>query len=173
MPDLMHLTIGKSKPAVLSEPPQGAGPGFIPAGCPLGSASTSSYPAVPDVSLGTGLGTDGLFGSLRVTSDLQSQMETDSSFVPSMDPPDGLQNFSVLPAPAPSALPDPLELSSTGDIQNPANPQNQQPCKYDLLSSIPRESGSTLSSPGFLVHHDSSQNRELFSLHPVLVLGSS
>ncbi|XP_029681392.1 interferon regulatory factor 5 isoform X1 [Takifugu rubripes] len=110
MPNLMHLTIG--------------------------SASNSAYPAVPDVSR-ISLGTDGSFGSLRVTSDLPSQMETDSSFVPSIEPPNGLQDFSVLPAPASSALPDPLELSTMGDIQNLVHAQNQQTCKYDLLSSIP------------------------------------
>ncbi|XP_056878444.1 interferon regulatory factor 5 isoform X1 [Takifugu flavidus] len=110
MPNLMHLTIG--------------------------SASNSAYPAVPDVSR-ISLGTDGSFGSLRVTSDLPSQMETDSSFVPSIEPPNGLQDFSVLPAPASSALPDPLELGTMGDIQNLVHPQNQQTCKYDLLSSIP------------------------------------
>lgn len=138
MPNLMRLTIGKSKLAVLSVLPQGAGPGFIPAGCSLGSTSNSSYPAVPDVSC-ISLRTGGSFGSLRVTSNLQSQMETDSSFVPSIEPPNGLQDFSVLPAPASSALPDPLEFSTMGDIQNLVNPQNQQTCKYDLLSSIPRE----------------------------------
>lgn len=118
--------------------PRGAGPGFIPAGCSLGSASSSSYPAVPEVSH-ISLGTGGPFGSLRATPDLQSQMETDSSFVPPTEPPDGLQDFRVLPAPASSALPDPLEFSTAGDIQNPVHPQNQQTCKYDLLSSIPRE----------------------------------
>lgn len=137
MPNLMHLTIGESKLAVLPALPQGAGPGFIPAGRSLGAASTSSYPAVPELSC-IGLGTGGPFGSLRVTSDLQAQMETDSSFVPSTEP-TGLQDFGVLPAPASPALPDPLELSTMGDIQNLVHPQNQQTCKYDLLSSIPRE----------------------------------
>lgn len=141
MPNLMHLTIGESKLAVLSALHRGAGPGFIPAGCSLGSASNSAYPAVPDVSR-LSLGTGGSFGSLRVTSDLPSQMETDSSYVPSIEPPNGLQDFSVLPAPASSALPDPLELGTMGNIQNLVHPQNQQTCKYDLLSSIPRESGS-------------------------------
>ncbi|XP_056878447.1 interferon regulatory factor 5 isoform X2 [Takifugu flavidus] len=54
-----------------------------------------------------------------------------------IEPPNGLQDFSVLPAPASSALPDPLELGTMGDIQNLVHPQNQQTCKYDLLSSIP------------------------------------
>ncbi|XP_029681394.1 interferon regulatory factor 5 isoform X3 [Takifugu rubripes] len=54
-----------------------------------------------------------------------------------IEPPNGLQDFSVLPAPASSALPDPLELSTMGDIQNLVHAQNQQTCKYDLLSSIP------------------------------------
>lgn len=111
---------------------------------------------MPDVSC-VSLRPGGSFGSLRVTSDLQSQMETDSSFVPSIEPPNGLQDFSVLPAPASSALPDPLELSTMGDIQNLVTPQNQPTCKYDLLSSIPRESGSRLCSPGFLVHQNSSR----------------
>lgn len=87
---------------------------------------------MPDAS-GTSLCTGGSFGSLKATSDLQAQMETGSSFAPSLEP------FSVLPAPASSALPDPLGLSATGEIQTLVDPQNQQTCKYDLLSSIPRE----------------------------------
>lgn len=126
MPNLRHLSIGESRPLL----PQGAGPGPLPAAS-LGSASHCSRPAVPGVSLRQP-------GSLRVTSDLQTQMETDSSFVPSTEP-DGLRDFAVLPAPASSALPDPLEFSTMGDLQNLGHPQNQQTCKYDLLSSVPRE----------------------------------
>lgn len=126
MPNLMHLTIGKC------ERHGGVGPGVIHCRCSLGSASNSSCPALPNVSQFS-LGPGGSFGSLKVTSDLQSQMETDSSFVPLTEPPNDLQGIRVLPA---SALLDPLHASTMGEIQNP---QNHQTCKYDLLNSVPRE----------------------------------
>ena len=48
-----------------------------------------------------------------------------------------LQELNSLPPPAASVTPEPdlMEASSIGGIQN----QNQQHCKYDLLSSVPRE----------------------------------
>lgn len=141
MPNLMHLTIGKYQLAPPPDPPErcivGVGPGVIHCPCSLGSASNGSCPALPvgQFSLGPG----GSFGSLKVTSDLQSQMETDSSFAASTEPPNDLQGIRVLPAPASSALLDPLYTSTMGEIQNPVDPQNHQTCKYDLLNSVPRE----------------------------------
>lgn len=71
-------------------------------------------------------------------------METDAGFVPSTEPPGGLGDFAVLPdasAASSSAVPGlgPLEAVGMGDVQNLADPQNQQTCKYDLLNSVPRE----------------------------------
>lgn len=143
MPDLMHLTIGTSE---LSVPPsglscrRGAWPGFIHGPCSLGSASVGSYPPLPEVGRFS-LCTGSSFGSPKVTSDLQAQMETDSSFGLSTEPHGGLQDFVVLPNAAASTLPrlDPLEVTSMGDIQNLVDSQIQQTCKYDLLSSLPRK----------------------------------
>lgn len=130
MPDLMHLTISESKlllPALSDHGAVGAGPGFILGGCSSGSASVG----------GLGLCAAGSFGPPRGTADLRAQMETSSSsFASASGPAGGLQDFSVLPAPAQL---DPLE-NTMEDLQNLVDPQNQQPVKYDLLSNIPRES---------------------------------
>lgn len=121
MPDLMHLTISESTllvpPALLDHGAVGAGPGFIQGGCPSGSAS---YPALPNV---------GPFSLCAA-----------GSFGPPSAPA-GLQDFSLLPAPAELDPADTME-----DLQNLVDPQNQQPVKYDLLNSVPRES-----APGFLL----------------------
>ena len=53
----------------------------------------------------------------------------------------GLQDLNPLPPSAASATlePAPMEASSMGGTQNQTDGQNNQPCKYDLLSSVPRE----------------------------------
>lgn len=52
----------------------------------------------------------------------------------------GLQNLNPLS----STQPESMEASSMESVQNQSDHQNQQPCKYDLLSSVPRESGPVL-----------------------------
>ena len=76
-----------------------------------------------------------------MTSDLQSQVAGQGTFIHHAGLPNGLQDLNSLPPVAPSAPPGPdlMEASSMGGIENPGDPQNHQPCKYDLLSSIPRE----------------------------------
>lgn len=78
-----------------------------------------------------------------MTSDLQAraQIVDQGGFVHPAGPSNELQDFNGPPPPAasaPSGLAT-MEASSMGDIQNQGDPQNQQPCKYDLLSSVPRE----------------------------------
>lgn len=78
---------------------------------------------------------------LPMTSDLQAQsgMVDQGSFVHPVGHPNGLQDLSSLPPSAASGPPQPasMEASSMGDVQNQGDPQNHQPCKYDLLSSVP------------------------------------
>lgn len=52
-----------------------------------------------------------------------------------------LQDLNPLPPSAASATPEaaPMEASGMGGAQNQTDGQNHQPCKYDLLSSVPRE----------------------------------
>ncbi|CAF90666.1 unnamed protein product, partial [Tetraodon nigroviridis] len=123
MPDLMHLTISESQQLVLPAG-VGAGPGFIQDGGSSGSASTGSYLALPDLG-GFGPCAAGPSGPAGATSDLQSQMETGSCFGAGR-----IQDFSVLPEldPSENAMEAPQDL---------VDPQNQQPVKYDLLSSVP------------------------------------
>lgn len=78
-----------------------------------------------------------------VTSGLEAQAHIvdQGSFTHSAGPSNELQDFGAL---APSAACAPpvlaaMEASSMGDIQDPADPQNQQSSKYDLLTSLPCE----------------------------------
>lgn len=77
-----------------------------------------------------------------MTPDLQARGPmVDQSFVRPVGLSNGLQDLNPLPPPAASAPPGPapMEASSMGGVQNQEDPQNHQPCKYDLLSSVPRE----------------------------------
>lgn len=80
---------------------------------------------------------------LPMTSDLQvrGQMVDQGNFIHPAGLPNGIQDLNSLPHSAASAPagPDLMEASSMGGIENPGDPQNHQPCKYDLLSSVPRE----------------------------------
>lgn len=69
-----------------------------------------------------------------MTSDLQARgpMVDQGGF----HHPAGLHNGLQASAPA---GPDLMETSSMGEFQNQGDPQNHQPCKYDLLSSVPCE----------------------------------
>nr|XP_046234740.1 interferon regulatory factor 5 isoform X2 [Scatophagus argus] len=61
----------------------------------------------------------------------EGQMVDQGVYVHPAGPSNGLHAAS---APSGSAL---MEASSMGAIQNQGDPQNPQPCKYDLLSSVP------------------------------------
>ncbi|XP_017295980.1 interferon regulatory factor 5 isoform X2 [Kryptolebias marmoratus] len=78
---------------------------------------------------------------LPMTSNLQAQgqMVDQGGFGPPRGLPNRLQDLNSLPSTAGSVQPVPesMEASNTGVIQNQADPQNHQPCKYDLLSSVP------------------------------------
>lgn len=110
LPDLMHLSISESN-LVLLPAVLGAGPGFIGGGSSSGPAPVAPF----------SLGAAAPFGSASVTSDLHSQMETSSSFAPGTEPAGG-------------------PVDTMEDLQNLVDPQSQQPLKYDLLNSVPRES---------------------------------
>ncbi|XP_040885717.1 interferon regulatory factor 5 [Toxotes jaculatrix] len=114
--------------------------------------SFSSFPAHSDVSR-FGLSSNETFGPphlipmpllpdgvLSVTSDLQAQghVVDQGSFVPSVGLPNGLQDLNSLP-PSASAPPGPdlMEGGGMRGIENQGDTQNHQPCKYDLLSSVP------------------------------------
>lgn len=131
IPDLIHLSLGESNRLLRLAPPDhgavGVGPGF--------TSGSASYPALPD-DRGFSLGAAGSFRSPSVTSGLRDQMGTGSSFVPEPARTSVLQDFSLLPGPVQL---DPSE-NTMEDLQNLVDPQNQQPVKYDLLNSIPRES---------------------------------
>ncbi|XP_075900548.1 interferon regulatory factor 5 isoform X1 [Nelusetta ayraudi] len=88
---------------------------------------TSSYFAACSQLNQFGSGTtamDGLFGAAPVTSDLQAQILDGSRFLGPAGVSDQLADFGAPP-------PVTMETSSMGCVQN------QQPCKYDLLSSVP------------------------------------
>lgn len=102
------------------------------------------------------LSTNGTFGPTRVipvpllpdrilpvTSDLQNQhqMVDQGTFIHPAGLNNGLQTLNSLSASAASATPGPdlMETSSMSDMHNQGDPQNHQPCKYDLLSSVPCE----------------------------------
>lgn len=65
-------------------------------------------------------------GAAPMTSDLQAPILDGSCFIGPAGVSDQLADFGVPP-------PVTMETSSMGGIQN------QQPCKYDLLNSVPRE----------------------------------
>ncbi|AWO98364.1 Interferon regulatory factor 5 [Scophthalmus maximus] len=125
MPNLMDLSIN----------PRISGPSF------------SAFPPRSEVDP-FGLSSSGTFGPhhvipvplLPVTSDLQAQgqMVDQGNFVHTAGLPNRLQDLNSLPSVA-SVPPEPdlMEASSMGGIQNQGDPQNHQPCKYDLLSSVP------------------------------------
>ncbi|XP_034382363.1 interferon regulatory factor 5 isoform X1 [Cyclopterus lumpus] len=81
--------------------------------------SFSSFPAQSETA----------YDMIPMTSDLRVQR----SFVHPARLSNGLQDLNSLPPPAASTPPGPalMEASSMGDVQN------HQPCKYDLLSSVP------------------------------------
>ncbi|XP_068442956.1 interferon regulatory factor 5 [Clinocottus analis] len=66
------------------------------------------------------------YDMIPMTSDLRVQ----GSFVHPAGLSNGLQDLNPL-APPPRPAPEPMEASSMGNVQN------HQPCKYDLLSSVP------------------------------------
>uniref|UniRef100_UPI0037E9A7AA interferon regulatory factor 5 isoform X3 n=1 Tax=Semicossyphus pulcher TaxID=241346 RepID=UPI0037E9A7AA len=78
---------------------------------------------------------------LPITPDLQAQGQRvdQGSFVLPTGLPSGLQDLNSMPPPAASDPPGPasMETSSIGGVQNQGDPQNNQPCKYDLLNSVP------------------------------------
>ncbi|XP_068611680.1 interferon regulatory factor 5 [Brachionichthys hirsutus] len=112
MPNLMELTLN----AQIGDPP------------PFGSVTRFSQPS------------NGTFGptqperEVTMTSDLQAPGP--ASFGHSAGPSSGIQDFSSLPAPAAPPTLDQMETSNMGGVQDQGDPQNQ-PCKYDLLSSVP------------------------------------
>lgn len=70
-----------------------------------------------------------------------AQVVDQGSFIHSAGATNGLRDFNDLLPPAdsdPSGLAI-MEASSMGGMQNQGDLQNQQSCKYDLLSSVPRE----------------------------------
>lgn len=69
------------------------------------------------------MGTSHTESAIPVTSDLQAQILHGSRFIASSDQ---LADFGALP-------PVNMEASNMGAVPN------QQPCKYDLLSNVPRE----------------------------------
>lgn len=75
-----------------------------------------------------------------MTSDLQlqAQMVEQRSFVQPGGLPNGLQDMNPLTSTQPE--PGQMEASPMEAVQNQRDSQNQQTCKYDLLSSVPRES---------------------------------
>ncbi|XP_038134341.1 interferon regulatory factor 5 isoform X1 [Cyprinodon tularosa] len=94
-----------------------------------------------------GLSSSGSFGSpqviplplLPMTSDLQPRgtMVDPGSFGPPGGLPNGLQDLNSLSAAVSGIQPESMEASNMGSIQTQPDPQNHQPCKYDLLSSVP------------------------------------
>lgn len=81
--------------------------------------------------------------AVPMTSDLQTQgqMVDQGSFVHPAGLSNRLQDLNSLTTPAASAPPGAalMDASSMGCVQTQGDPQNHQPCKYDLLSSVPRE----------------------------------
>lgn len=74
---------------------------------------------------------------LPIASDLQLQVEQ-RGFVQHTGLPNGLNDLNSLPAT--QAEPGLMEASTMEAVQNQTGSQNQQTFKYDLLSSVPRES---------------------------------
>uniref|UniRef100_A0A3P8UBN2 Interferon regulatory factor 5 n=1 Tax=Amphiprion percula TaxID=161767 RepID=A0A3P8UBN2_AMPPE len=78
---------------------------------------------------------------IPMTSDLQpqGQMVDQDSFAHPGGLRDGLPDLNSLSSAGASAHPglDQMEARSMEAVQNQGDPQNHQPCKYDLLSSVP------------------------------------
>lgn len=104
-----------------------------------------------------------------MTSDLQSQILDQGCFAGPAGTSNQIQDFTGLP-------PATMETGSMGELPN-QEVQNQQPCKYDLLSSVPRESESQgcnthNSLQGFLV--DLEQNPpKVLCCHPLVTGGTT
>ncbi|XP_061570074.1 interferon regulatory factor 5 [Cololabis saira] len=141
MPNLMdHLTINPR----IREPAA-----FSPFGLP-GNGMFGSSPVIPVpwLSNGTLVSDVPMTSDLAVTSGLAMAPDHQARG-PMVDPgrfaqpaklPETLQDLNPLPSSAASSSHpglDPMETSSMGAAQNQTDPQNNQPCKYDLLSSIP------------------------------------
>jgi len=81
---------------------------------------------------------------LPLTSDsqAQTQMVDQGGFVRSVRLPNRLQDLNPLPSTTATThqVPDPMEASNMGAVQNQEDAENQQACKYDLLSSVPCKS---------------------------------
>lgn len=93
-----------------------------------------------------------------MTSDLQTQILDRGCFVGPTGTSNQIQDFTGLP-------PATMETGSMEEVPNQGD-QNQQPCKYDLLSSVPRESESQGCKPhnslqGFLVRTKSTKGTML------------
>uniref|UniRef100_A0A3B3CMN8 Interferon regulatory factor 5 n=1 Tax=Oryzias melastigma TaxID=30732 RepID=A0A3B3CMN8_ORYME len=92
----------------------------------------------PDPPIGEpGFSDPPLLLDLPMTSDLQlqAQMVEQRSFVQPGGLPNGLQDMNPLTSTQPE--PGQMEASPMEAVQNQRDSQNQQTCKYDLLSSVP------------------------------------
>ncbi|XP_030295089.1 interferon regulatory factor 5 [Sparus aurata] len=105
--------------------------------------SFSSFAVPSDISQFR-LSTNGTFGPPQVIPIplLPERVVSTTSDLPMTHPAglsNGLQDLNPLPPSAASATPEPapMEASSMGGAQNQTDGQNNQPCKYDLLSSVP------------------------------------
>lgn len=102
-----------------------------------------------------------------MTSDLQTQILDQGCFVGPTGTSNQIQDFTGLPLAT-------METSSMGEVPNQGD-QNQQPYKYDLLSSVPRESESQgcnthNSLQGFLVELEQNPPKVL-CCHPLVTGG--
>lgn len=81
---------------------------------------------------------------LPITPDLQArgQLLEQGNFVHPAGLSNGAQDLNCLSASVSSTSPGPnlMDASNMRSVETQEDPQNHQPCKYDLLSSIPRES---------------------------------
>ncbi|XP_068163163.1 interferon regulatory factor 5 isoform X2 [Antennarius striatus] len=127
MPNLMELTLNTR---IIAPPPLGSFPPH---------AEMNPFSLTPNGTFGPPPVIPGplhLDREVNMTSDLpgQGRMVDQGSFCHSAG-----QDFGSLPAAAASAPPTlvPMETNNMGVVQNQGDPQNHQPCKYDLLSSVP------------------------------------
>ncbi|XP_072233514.1 interferon regulatory factor 5 [Leuresthes tenuis] len=72
-------------------------------------------------------------------SQAQTPMVDQGGFVQSVRLPNRLQDLNPLPSTTATThqVPDPMEASNMGAVQDQEDAENQQACKYDLLSSVP------------------------------------
>lgn len=114
MPNLMDLSINPPISEPASFPPFA-----LPSNGTFGSAQVIPMPLLP------------------MTSDLQPRgaVVDPGSFGPAGVLPDGLRDPNSLSSSVSAA--ESMEASSMGSVQNQTDLQNHQPCKYDLLSSVP------------------------------------